>query len=182
MNNIKKFLFWAIIILSVFSLIFTMFLSYYRIYDYNIITKYAGMYELEPEFVCAVIHAESKFEKNAKSSADANGYMQIVQQTADWAAEEIGIIDYDYSRIHEPEINIQIGSWYLRNLIDQFGDVKTALCAYNAGSGTVSEWLENDTLTKNGELINIPYKETEQYIKRVEINYYVYKFLFKYVY
>jgi len=103
--------------------------------------------------------------------------MQIMEQTADWAAEQIGIPGYDYSRIFEPDINIQIGSWYINRLIGQFGNnLDTALAAYNAGSGNVSNWLR-DQGSSDFTLESIPFPETRNYVQRVRAYQEVYRIL-----
>ena len=66
--------------------------------------------------------------------------MQITDKTGQWAAKELGIKDYSDEKLYDPEINIQIGCWYINKLLNQFEDVETSLAAYNAGSGNVSKW------------------------------------------
>lgn len=143
----------------------------------DIIEIYADKYDLPRELIYAIIRAESSFNRNAVSHRGASGLMQIMEQTANWAAEQIGIEGYDYSRIFEPEINIQIGSWYINRLIRQFGgNLDTALAAYNAGSGNVSSWLREQG-SDDFTLEFIPFPETRNYVRRVRIYQDVYRIL-----
>ena len=146
----------------------------------EVVERYAEIYELPKELVYAIIRAESSFNRYALSHRGASGLMQIMEQTGDWAAEQIGIEDYDYSRIFEPEINIHIGSWYISRLIRQFGgNLDTALAAYNAGSGNVSNWLREQGSTDN-VLESIPFPETRNYVRRVRMYQDVYRILLRF--
>jgi len=134
----------------------------------DVVERYADMYDLPLELVYAIIRAESSFNRYALSHRGASGLMQIMEQTADWAAEQIGLEDYDYSRIFEPEINIHIGCWYINRLLRQFdGNLDTALAAYNAGSGNVTNWL-NEQGSEDNSLESIPFRETRNYVSRVK--------------
>ncbi len=179
-RKIKKIVFAVIIIVLLGACAYTAFSWYYPLKYLGIIQKYCAQYDLNPALVCGVIHAESKFDDSAVSQKGASGLMQVVRNTADWAASEIGINKYDYKQILDPEINIQIGCWVLNRMERQFGDLQTALAAYNAGSGNVSKWLDNKKYSKDGETLDtIPFKETENYVKRVEFNTKIYEFILK---
>ena len=144
------------------------------------IEKHAKTYDLSPALVCAVIRTESGFRANVVSKAGASGLMQLMQSTADWGSMEIGLRDYDYTRIHEPGLNIQLGCWYLRKLIDQYGFEETALAAYNAGSGNVSNWLSNPQYSTDGQTLDvIPFGETARYVKKIERNKQIYNILLR---
>ena len=140
--------------------------------DYmDLIMKYSRKNQLAPALVCAVIKAESSFNPDAHSKENASGLMQLIQQTADWGGQELEIPNYSYDRIFDPELNIQLGTWYLNKLIAQFGDVNTALAAYNAGSGNVSGWLQDSKLSADGKTLDeIPFPETAAYLERVTGN------------
>ena len=147
----------------------------------EIVEKNAETYGLDAVFICSVIHAESRFNKDAVSKKGASGLMQISKITADWAAEELHINNYNYKNIHDPEINILIGCWYLNKLNAQFdGVTDTVLAAYNAGSGNVSGWLTLPEYSSDGKnLYNVPFGETREYIKKVNENLKIYGFLIK---
>ena len=90
--------------------------------------------------VAAVIYQESKFRADAKSSSGAIGLMQLRPETAEGIAIRTGGTRFQVSDLYNPEINVRYGSWYLRHLLDKYGDEKDALAAYNAGQRNVDEW------------------------------------------
>ena len=58
-------------------------------------------------------------------------------------------------------------------------NIELALTAYNAGSGNVDTWVENGTLMADGSNIeNIPYKETNNYVRKILRDYEIYKKLY----
>lgn len=145
------------------------------------VEKYAEEYELDPYLVYALIKQESKFDPYATSSANARGLMQILDETAEFCAKRIGIKITIPDDLYQPEINIQIGCYYLRHLLDLFdGDLKTAVTAYNGGPGNVEKWLQDDELADgNGGIANIPFGETENYVKNVLSYYETYKNIYQ---
>lgn len=134
----------------------------------QVILDAADKYNLEPEFICAVIHTESEFDPSAESHAGARGLMQIMPETFRWLCS-IRNDDRDPEDITDPVINIDYGTYYLRTLIDKYDDEYTAAAAYNAGN-VVSEWLQNPEYSSDGvTLSKIPYRETSQYVERIKI-------------
>ena len=143
------------------------------------VDKYSSEYGLDPLLVLSVMKAESKFDKNSTSNRGAKGLMQIMDYTAEWIAEEIGIEYFLPNILYDPETNIKMGCWYLDNLITEFGNVDTALAAYNAGSGNVTKWLQSENYSKDGEtLYYIPFPETKKYVERIKVNYKMYKYIY----
>ena len=126
-------------------------------------------YDLDPAFVCAVIHTESKFDANASSPAGAMGLMQLMPETFEYLAGKKGVdVPKD---ITDPQTNIDYGVFYLRYMIDTYGftDVYTAAAAYNAGPGEVGEWLQNEEYSADGKTLHtIPFEETDKYIERIK--------------
>ncbi|NLM12927.1 MAG: lytic transglycosylase domain-containing protein [Epulopiscium sp.] len=147
----------------------------------DLVIKYSEKYNLDAYLVFSIIRVESKFNPQATSHKGAKGLMQITDQTGEWAAKEIGIENYYSDRLYEPEINIQIGCWYIRKLINQYkNNLETSLAAYNAGSGNVSKWLENEKYSRDSEKLHfIPFKETREYVKKVVKSRKYYEFLYK---
>lgn len=145
------------------------------------INTYSNQYALDPLFVAAVIKAESNFQPDAKSNKDARGLMQITDDTGKWIAEQMNIKDFQSSQLHDAETNIKMGCWYLDNLAQEFnGNKELILAAYNGGRGNVKNWLQNSNNTSDGVTLKyIPFKETDKYIKRVKVNYNIYKYLYK---
>jgi len=150
-------------------------------YKYKeIVKKYSVTYDLDPLLVLSVIRAESNFKTDAHSFKDAHGLMQVTDSTAKWAAKEMNISYSDSSELLEPEYNIRMGSWYLRNLRDEFKDMDLVIAAYNGGRGNVKKWLKDEKYSSDGKTLKyIPFKETDKYLKKVKVNYNIYKFLYK---
>ncbi|NLK21677.1 MAG: lytic transglycosylase domain-containing protein [Epulopiscium sp.] len=166
------------IIYIVFSILIRAF--FYPIKYETLVNKYSKQYELDSHLVFSIIRTESKFNPKAQSPKNAKGLMQITDKTGEWAAREIGIEGYSSEKLYDPEINIQMGCWYIKRLLIQYNNVDTALAAYNAGSGNVSKWLKNEEYSKDGEnLIIIPFKETREYVKKVSKARIQYKRLYK---
>ena len=125
----------------------------------HIVTGHAENYDLDPALLAAVIYRESKFEANAKSSSGAIGLMQLLPDTAKGIALHTGGSQFEVEDLWDPEINVRYGAFYLRRLLNKYGDVRLALAAYNAGQANVDEWLAN------GEGIAFP--ETRHYVDEV---------------
>ncbi|HEY4412108.1 MAG TPA: lytic transglycosylase domain-containing protein [Gaiellaceae bacterium] len=115
---------------------------------------------LSPALLAAVIEEESKFNKDARSRTGAIGLMQLQPTTAKGIAIRTHGARFVISDLYKPEINVRYGAWYLRLLLDKYGDEKTALAAYNAGQENVDRWLALH------EPIQFP--ETRAYVDRVE--------------
>ena len=151
-------------------------LTHPKVYS-EFVDKYSKQFDVDDNLVYSVMKVESKFNKNAISNKGAKGLMQISDITRDWAIEELKLGNID---ILEPETNIMIGCWYLDKLYNQFGDFNLMIAAYNGGSGNVSDWLSDSKYSKDGKkLNNIPFEETDNYVKKVSKNYEKYKELYE---
>jgi soluble lytic murein transglycosylase len=126
----------------------------------QIVRGHARNYRLDPALLAGVIYQESKFQSDAKSSSGAIGLMQLRPDTARGIAIRTGGNRFQTSDLYNPEINIRYGSWYLRHLLDKYGDEKLALAAYNAGQHNVDTW--------RAEGKGIQFSETRAYVDRVE--------------
>jgi len=145
----------------------------------DIIGRYAAEYGLEPSLVAGVVSTESSFDADAESHAGAVGLMQLMPDTAEWIAGKMDMDDYSEELLNDEETNISMGCWYLAYLLKRFdGNKVNALAAYNAGPGKVDEWLKDESYARDGELCNIPYKETADYVVRVERAQKIYEFLY----
>ena len=128
------------------------------------IYKYANKNDLDPYLVMAVIKVESNFVPEAHSGY-AGGLMQLTEETAQWNADDMGITYFDYM---DPETNIMLGCHYLKHLIDTYGNIDTALAAYNGGMGNVASWLSDSRYSSDGKTLNdIPFPETKNYVVKV---------------
>lgn len=105
--------------------------------------------KLDPALINAVIAAESKHNRYAKSHKGAYGLMQLMPATA---------VRFGYTKKDSTKQNVMAGSRYLRELLGQFnGNLELALAAYNAGPGAVIKYQNRIP----------PYKETKQYVPKV---------------
>ena len=126
----------------------------------EIVLGHAQNYHLDPALLAAVIYQESKFDANAKSDRGAIGLMQLLPATAKGIAERTGGAKFQVADLYDPEINVRYGAWYLRHLLDKYGDEQLALAAYNAGQHNVDTW--------RSEGKGIQFLETRAYVHRVE--------------
>jgi hypothetical protein len=140
---------------------------------WNEITHAAGN-DLSPILVKSLIRQESAFATRAISSAKAMGLMQLIPSTA----KKLGV--HQVQALYDPKINIQLGTRYLRSLIQQFGSVELALASYNAGPKKVETWLKRYP-TKDMELFVelIPYRETREYVRLIKRNQAIYQEIFQ---
>ena len=126
----------------------------------QIVRGHARHYRLDPALLAAVIYQESKFRPDVRSSSGAVGLMQLLPATAQGIALHTGGTRFRVDDLYDPEINVRYGAWYLRHLLDRYGDEETALAAYNAGQKNVDRWLH--------EGAGIRFAETRDYVRRVE--------------
>ena len=142
------------------------------------VEKYSAEYNVDENLIYAVIKAESNFKNTAKSSKEAIGLMQLMKSTAKDVCNEIGleISDEDLEKeLLNPDTNINLGTKYLSMLIERYKNIELAIAAYNAGSGTVDNWVENGIIKADGsDIENIPYKETNNYVRKILKDYKIY--------
>lgn len=136
---------------------------------------------IDPYLILSMIKTESNFNKNAKSSKDAKGLMQILESTKEDVAHLLDYQNLDDIDLYDPAVNIKVGIYYLDILIKRYdGNYYLAICAYNAGIGNVDRWIEDGILSKDLDTIyiNSPYKETNNYLRKVILGYKMYKMLY----
>ena len=139
------------------------------------VTKYAEQYGVEENLIYALIKAESNFNPDAVSHQNAKGLMQLMQSTAEDLAKK-SKINLNNEIILEPEVNIQLGTQYIASLLNKYDCVEVALAAYNAGSGNVDKWISSGKIKADGsDIENIPYKETNTYVRKIMRDYEIYK-------
>jgi peptidoglycan lytic transglycosylase len=128
----------------------------------DIIRQQAREKGVPPDLIAAVIYAESRF-RDQTSRAGARGLMQITPATAKLIEKLSGGQTFKFEDLSDPDINIRYGTFYLRYLIDEFGNNDVAaLAAYNAGEHNVVAWGGS-----NLRLGDIPFPETRGYVENV---------------
>ena len=145
------------------------------------VLKYAEKYNVEPALIFATIKAESNFNEKAVSRSEAYGLMQITNETFWWLQSKTEEDDskVSASELINPEVSIKYGSYLLKLNLESYHDMKTAMCAYNAGRSRTEIWLKDTRYSADGKKIeNIPYPETDNYVKKVLKAYDMYKKLY----
>ena len=141
------------------------------------VCEYSKEYNVDELLIYSIIKAESNFDEKAKSTANAIGLMQLMDKTATELSNEI---NNTKTNLYEPEINIQLGTYYFSILLEKYNNIGLALAAYNAGMGRVDKWIEEETIKADGtDLENIPFKETNLYVRKILNSYKIYKELYK---
>lgn len=151
------------------------------------IVSVAEKFGIEPFVISSIINAESGFNEKAVSNKGALGLMQLLPTTANWVSvfllgknqgfeiEKLEKIEGE-NPLFNPETNIELGTRYFLYLLNKFGNRKVALCAYNAGEGTVQKWLKNSEFSPDGKTLEtIPFDETKNYVQKVERGIKIYK-------
>lgn len=149
MKNKKLLIFLClIIIVFVFLVIFRdklLKIIYPKKYS-EIVSIYEEQYGVEENLIFAVIKAESNFNKNAVSHKGAIGLMQLMEETAKDVAVKNNIqLDFDNIKqeLLKVDNNINVGTMYLKILLDRYKSIELAVAAYNAGIGNVDEWIKS---------------------------------------
>jgi soluble lytic murein transglycosylase len=135
----------------------------------DIIRQQSHEKRLDPALVAAVIYTESRF-RDQTSRAGAKGLMQLTPDTAKFVERLSGGSTFELSDLSTPQVNIAYGTYYLRYLLDRYGDNEAlALAAYNGGEGNVDRWV--DAARQKGKDLSIdaiPFGETRAYVRTVQ--------------
>ena len=137
---------------------------------------------VDPFLVAGLIREESLYSARVVSPVGAIGLMQLMPATAKKVARQLGLhnSDYDPQGLYEPEQNIQLGTYYLGQLLNEFqGNIIYSVAAYNAGPQAVKRWIAQNGQREPDEFVElIGYRETRGYVKRVVGSYRIYRTLF----
>jgi len=146
----------------------------------NVVADEARELGLDPFVVAGLIRQESMFSATAVSGVGARGLMQIMPETGRGLARGAGIRDWDVGILTRPEVNIHLGVRYFAELLDRYdGRVSAALAAYNAGPTRVARWSRLPEWEDEELFIErIPYDETRDYVKKVQQNARIYRFVY----
>ncbi|MFW6066801.1 MAG: transglycosylase SLT domain-containing protein [Myxococcota bacterium] len=143
-----------------------------------LIERVADEMGVPASFVRAVAREETAFDPHAVSVAGARGLIQLMEPTARRFAAKLGI-EVTAAALHDPEVNVRVGTGFIRYLFQRFGDNPAVVpAAYNAGEGAARRWLRaRGDLPLDAWIEEIPYDETRRYTRRVVETWGVYRFL-----
>jgi soluble lytic murein transglycosylase len=135
---------------------------------WSLLQKYAALRGLDPYLVAALVAQESNFDPEVRSGANAIGLMQVLPSTGRTYARKLGIRPFSAARLTNPEINVRIGTMIFSEEVRKYGGVHFALAAYNAGGSRVVAWQrERPGLPQDEFIDDIPFPETQNYVKRI---------------
>ena len=127
--------------------------------------------QLDEAWVYGLMRQESRFQTEIRSSAGAMGLMQLMPATARWVAKRIGMSDFQQSRVTDVDVNIRLGTYYLRYVYDLLDESPVlASAAYNAGPGRARQWRAGIPMEGAIYAETIPLTETRDYVKKVLVN------------
>ena len=134
----------------------------------NQVRQLASRHGISPAQILAIIRKESIFQPGIASKAGAIGLMQVMPATASHTAQKNGIPYSGKWQLTEPDTNLEIGSQYLADRLNEFGHLAYAAAAYNAGPARVRQWQAQFAgLPLDEWIAQIPFNETRDYVKRV---------------
>lgn len=151
-------------------------------FELRFLTPYRDLIEpqvlsqgLDLGWVYGVMRQESRFAAPARSSAGAQGLMQVMPATGKWVANRIGMRDYSPSRLSDPHTNVLLGTNYMRLILEGLdGQPVLASAGYNAGPGRARRWRDDKALEGAIYAETIPFDETRDYVKKVMANAVIY--------
>ncbi len=135
----------------------------------------ARQWNLDEAIMYGIVRQESRFMPEARSRVGATGLMQLMPATARWVARQISITPFRQDMLVRPEVNLQMGAYYLRRVLDDLGEPILATAAYNAGPGRARRWRDERALEGAVYAETIPFNETREYVKKVFANAWYYR-------
>ncbi len=148
-------------------------------YFKDLVVPAAEKWEVDPVLLYALIRQESFFQTAARSSAAAQGLMQVIPPTGDYIAANIGWPNYQESDLNRPYINVEFGAWYFRQQMRTFdNNAYAALAAYNAGPGNSRRWYDISGNDPDLFVEVVRLSEPRRYIRRINEFYDIYSFVF----
>lgn len=144
---------------------------FYPLAYWEIIVRESRSRNLDPYQVAGLIRQETVFITKARSPAYAYGLMQVLVPTGQLTARKYGVNrSITADSLFEPQLNIQLGTAYLRDQIDKFGRIEYVAAAYNAGPMKAVQWRASLPAEMDEWAEAVPYKETRGYIQGVVRN------------
>ena len=126
---------------------------------------------LDDAWVYGLMRQESRFITSAKSNVGASGLMQLMPATAKWVAKKIGLRNYDHGRVNDTEMNVLLGTSYMRLVMENLDNHQVLTSAvYNVGPGRAKKWRADRPFEGAIYAETIPFSETRDYVKKVMSN------------
>ncbi|MFI4922331.1 MAG: transglycosylase SLT domain-containing protein [Burkholderiales bacterium] len=137
----------------------------------ELMQEYVNQSNLDEAWLYGIIRQESRFTVTARSNAGASGLMQLMPATAKWVATRIGHKGYRQSRVNDLDTNLNLGTHYLKHMLDlSGGQLVLATAAYNAGPTRARQWGMDVPMEGAIYVESIPLNETRDYVKKVLSN------------
>jgi soluble lytic murein transglycosylase len=147
----------------------------------NELVRNAKLNGLDPFTVAALVRQESEFNPQAVSRAKAYGLTQVMPATGRLLARRAGLRRFSPRMLFQPEVNLKLGTYYIRSLLDKWGGRwEETLAAYNAGPNRAAEWAAWRSYEEPAEFVEtVPYTETREYIQAVLRNAAMYRLIYQ---
>jgi soluble lytic murein transglycosylase len=142
----------------------------YPVPYHDVFREYAKSHNIDEAWVLGLVRQESRFVTDARSGAGAAGLMQVMPKTAKFVAKKIGMRRFRPKDVTEVETNVNLGTGYLKIVLDQLGHQVLASAAYNAGPSRARRWRDAKPLEGAIYAETIPFGETRDYVKKVMAN------------
>jgi len=144
------------------------------------IRKYAAAHSLDPYLLAGLMRQESEFDPKVVSVSGAIGLTQIMPVTGRSLARRAGIRGYRVSLLKTPDANLKIGTYYLRQQLNQRGgSVEETLAGYNGGPSRVTRWKTWGDFREPAEFVEtIPFTQTRDYVQIILRNADIYRRLY----
>jgi hypothetical protein len=145
----------------------------------NELMRFAKSRNVDARFVLSIMKQESSFKPNAKSGSAARGLLQLVMDTALKYNQKCGLPNLQAEQLYTPEININIGSYYISELKRQFSLYEAIAASYNGGEDNAQRWLNRAKPKENAIFTSeVGFSESKNYVFKVMNNYRVYRELY----
>lgn len=145
----------------------------------DVVSSYARALDLEEAWVYGLVRQESRFVVDARSSAGAQGLMQLMPSTARQVARRLRLPGFQRHHVISVDTNINLGTYYMRQLLDDLDNqIVLASAGYNAGLRRARAWRAERPLEGAVYVESIPFTETRDYVRKVMGNTMYYSRLF----
>lgn len=135
----------------------------------DLVSREARANGLDPRLLYALLRQESLFNPGATSWVGARGLAQVMPETGQGIAQNLGVSDFTLDDLYRPAVSVRFGSYYLgQRLADMEGSVQGALAAYNGGLGNAQRWAGGSRVADPDRFTEqIDFGETRGYVRAV---------------